>query len=201
MATSMQLTFEILTAPDGNIHVQHKVGFNEAEHHVHSPEGYEKWRNSEGKVRPEINIPPDPKPGTCDCGLAPGFIRECNGKTWFNAKFGEDRPKENDGEKAVPSAPEAPKVEVAPPGEADVNAEKGDDEMVTYQATATVGGKKETKEFQHKKASPWAVKRYAASKFFAALVKDMKPLEVWKAIDLKPVRAKKEKPEKKTKKK
>jgi len=186
MGTSMELAFTATKTPDGNIHVQDMVGIMKGQHHVHSPEGFERWRKATLKDRPEMNV--EPKEGSC-CDLKPGYVRECNDSTRFEPKLGEKQESAD-----VPPEPEAPPAPKEVEDAAKTSAAKGNgDEMITYQATATVGGKKESKEFQHKKASPWAVKKYAATKFFAELVKDMKPLEVWKAINLKPVRAKAQK--------
>lgn len=196
---SDEMTFKVTECMDGALHVQNFTGMYLGQHHVHSKKGFEDWKK---KAVPENKGKLKVEKGVCKCGLKPGWVRECNGKDWFNANFGEE-PEPSVSGAAVPLAQESPKVETpsqAPvklPEKAPVTGAKG--VMMKYVATATVDGKKEVHEFEHAKVSPWKVKDFAVKKFFAGLAKDKKPLEVWKAVKIKPVpekAAKKEKREK-----
>lgn len=186
------MTFTVTECPDGTLHVQNLVGMYLGQHHVHSKKGFEEWKKKAG---PEAKGSLKTEKGVCNCGLKPGWVRECNGKDWFNANFGEDPEGVSESVAAVPVAQEPPKSEAPSPApekppdkQAPGKGAEGD--RMKYTATATVDGKKEVHEFEHDKASPWKIKDFAAKKFFAGFVKDKKPLEVWKAIDIKPVREK-----------
>lgn len=186
-----QMDFFVSHLPDGTYHVQDKTGPHFGQHHVHSKEGFERWEKKR-KLGGAISIGVAPN---CDCGLAVGFVKECNGKVWFNAAFGEKRNAEtpeliSKPEDAAPEpvAPDAKPPEGKKEKKPQVNEAKG--EKMKFLATAKVDGKLETHEFEHDKGSPWKIKDFAAKKFFAALIKDKKPLEVWKAISVEPVRAK-----------
>jgi hypothetical protein len=204
------ISFIVSKTTDGLIHVQNIVGGHDGQHHVHSEKGFEKWKKESVPKDITISI----VPGACACGLTVGQVKEINGKIWLNANF-EEVPNEvatpapalTSEEKnilvtaAVASTKPEQKgkvVEPKKPKEAKVPQKEG--ELMTYSATAKVDGKPVTHQFQHQKGSPWAIKRFAASKFFPSLVKDKKPLEVWKLIDLKPVVEAKPKKEPKAKK-
>lgn len=194
-----QMDFKVSRLPDGTYHVQDRVGAFLGQHHVHSKEGFDRWEKK--RKSGEISIEAAPN---CDCGMGVGFVKECNGKVWFNAAFGEKRldepavvaqkteepiskPKEAAPEPVVPDAkkPNVWKKIVTP----QVSEAKGG-MMMKFLATAQVEGKLETHEFEHEKASPWKVKDFAAKKFFAALIKDKKPLEIWKSVSVEPIREK-----------
>lgn len=193
------ISFAVSKTGDNLIHVQNIVGGHEGQHHVHSEKGFEKWRKESVPKGIEIKI----EPRACPCGLTVGQVKEINGKTWLNANF-EEVPNEvtTPAPEVVEQKPEqkgkVEQKEPKKPKEAKEPQKEG--ELMTYSATAKVDGKTETHQFQHQKGSPWAVKRFAASKFFPSLVKDKKPLEVWKLIDLKPVVEAKPKKEPKAKK-
>lgn len=185
------LSFRVTETTDGLLHVQNVVKGHDGQHHVHGKGGFKKWQRECAK---EIAI--SITQGDCACGLAAGQVKEIDGRIWNNPHF-EEVPDEVVA-KAQPSIGEQKqdekgKVKPEKPKEAKEPRKEG--ELVTYSATAKVDGKPVTHQFQHKKGSPWAVKNFAAQKFFSAVVKDKKPLEVWKLIDLKPVaepKAKKE---------
>jgi hypothetical protein len=194
-----EMDFIVSHLPDGTYHVQDKTGPHLGQHHVHSKEGFERWEKKR-KLGGAISIGVAPN---CDCGLAVGFVKEFNGKVWFNAVFGEKRIADASVEDQKPEEPISKPEEAAPEpvapeaknpkaGKKDklpqVNEAKG--EKMKFIATAQVEGKLETHEFEHEKASPWKVKDFAAKKFFAALIKDKKPLEIWKAIAVEPFREK-----------
>lgn len=70
-AAMITMTFSVSKDTDGNIHVQNGVMGMLGQHHVHSPEGFERWRKPGDSIR-EID-------GLCDCGLRPGQVRDHTG--------------------------------------------------------------------------------------------------------------------------
>lgn len=53
---------------DGNVHVQNAVAGMLGQHHVHSPEGFVRWRKPTDDIRDAA--------GPCDCTLEPGQARD-----------------------------------------------------------------------------------------------------------------------------
>jgi hypothetical protein len=68
----ISMTFYVSKDKDGNIHVQNAVMGALGQHHVHSLEGFERWRKPGDSIR-EIA-------GVCDCGLSPGQVRDHTGR-------------------------------------------------------------------------------------------------------------------------
>jgi len=68
--------------PDGLYHVQNMVGPFEGQHHVHTEAGYRKWKKGIDKKRIHAG-----ETDSCMCGLEPGYIRDCDGRVWFNEKY------------------------------------------------------------------------------------------------------------------
>lgn len=65
--------------PDGTVHVQNAVGPYLGQHHVHTPEDFERWMEG----RPDLGIGPvdptnlhDVQAGPCQCGLKAGEMRD-----------------------------------------------------------------------------------------------------------------------------
>lgn len=187
------LSFRVTETTDGLLHVQNVVKGHDGQHHVHGKAGFLKWQKQ--SVPKEITI--STVAGPCACGLTAGQVKEIDGRIWNNPHFQEAT------DEAVTAQPVG--VEQKPESVGKVikdqkpkkepKAAPAEGELMTYSATAKVDGKPVSHQFQHKKGSPWAVKRFAAQKFFPSLVKDKKPLEVWKLIDLKPVTEEKPKKE------
>ena len=72
----------VALTPDGLYHVQNVVGAMPGQHHVHSEQGYMKWkRNMSQRYIFEENAE------FCSCRLDPGYVREFDGRVWFNEKF------------------------------------------------------------------------------------------------------------------
>ena len=79
----LQMRFYVFQTPDGNYHVQNMVGGYEGQHHVHSPQSFDKWsKEIAGLGNIEML-----DPASCDCGLVPGDIRGHTGKIQHNAEF------------------------------------------------------------------------------------------------------------------
>lgn len=62
------MQFYVFTDSDGNVHVQNAVAGMLGQHHVHTPEDFERWRKDSDDVR-EMG-------GSCGCGLQPGQVRD-----------------------------------------------------------------------------------------------------------------------------
>lgn len=72
---------------NGTVHVQNCVAGMDGQHHVHTLKGYRKWKKDVGGRNA---IDTKAKPGAmCDCGLAPGQMREYDGKVWENTDHPE----------------------------------------------------------------------------------------------------------------
>jgi hypothetical protein len=69
----------VALTPDGWYHVQNVVGTMPGQHHVHSEQGYIKWKKNIDKkyIHEEIAE-------FCPCGLEPGYVKEHDGRAWFN---------------------------------------------------------------------------------------------------------------------
>jgi hypothetical protein len=65
--------------PDGMYHVQNMAGALVGQHHVHSQRGFGKWKRNISKKYIHID-----KADSCECGLEPGYVREYDGRVWFN---------------------------------------------------------------------------------------------------------------------
>lgn len=107
-------SFTVTKCPDGSVHVQNVVGMHLGQHHVHSEKGFAEWKK---KAAPENKGGIEVAEGVCNCGLKPGWVREINGRDWFNANFGEDS-----GQNASPAA--VPSVQGSPSLEAPVLSEE-----------------------------------------------------------------------------
>lgn len=151
-----ETTFKVTESPDGMFHVQNFLGMYLGQHHVHSKAGFDGWKK---KAAPEDKGKLKIEAGACKCGLKPGWVRECNGKDWFNANFGEESGPSVSGA-AVPLPQEPPKVEapsqapVKPPEKTPVKGVEGD--QMSDSATATQAKKKVQSEAGHKS---WATRR------------------------------------------
>ena len=64
------MTFYCTREPDGTVHVQNAVMGYLGQHHVHSPEDFERWKTGISKSHV---VWLDAAP--CDCGLKPGEVR------------------------------------------------------------------------------------------------------------------------------
>jgi hypothetical protein len=76
------MTFLATETSDGLIHVQNYVGYHEGQHHVHTKESFEKWKN-QGKTPTEVTV----EKGECLCKLKAGDVREYDGQIWHNNKW------------------------------------------------------------------------------------------------------------------
>jgi len=67
-----EMHFYVTRTPDGNIHVQNAVGPYMGQHHVHTRKDFAIWKADipKGQLHDHGRIEP------CDCGLAPGEVRE-----------------------------------------------------------------------------------------------------------------------------
>lgn len=70
------MTFYVHEQPDGTIHVQNMLAGMLGQHHVHTPEDYERWRNLDSfPVSDEDISRASQDTNPCTCGLAPGESR------------------------------------------------------------------------------------------------------------------------------
>lgn len=154
-----ETTFKVTESPDGMFHVQNIVGMYLGQHHIHSKKGFEEWKK---KAAPENKGKLKIEKGVCNCGLKPGWVREINGRDWFNANFGEE-PEPSASGAAVPPPQELPKVEapssapVEPPEKTPVKGVKGD--QMSDSATATATPKAGKKSHSEAARRAWAVRR------------------------------------------
>jgi len=79
----LTMRFYVTETPDGLIHVQNVIGPFLGQHHVHTKEGYEKWKRS-GKIKKKNIIY---QKGECNCGLKPSQVREYDGHVWTSDRF------------------------------------------------------------------------------------------------------------------
>ncbi|MFA5152470.1 MAG: hypothetical protein WC554_07935 [Clostridia bacterium] len=79
---SAKMSFVAHKSTDGNIHVQNYVGAMSGQHHVHSPEGFEKWKRTIHLK--DLTMEDEHE---CFCGLKPGDVREYDGWVWKNEMF------------------------------------------------------------------------------------------------------------------
>ena len=68
--------------PDGLYHVQNMVGPYFGQHHVHTEKGYITWKKKIDKKYIHFE-----EADFCVCGLQPGYVKEYDGRVWFNEKF------------------------------------------------------------------------------------------------------------------
>jgi hypothetical protein len=68
--------------PDGLYHVQNMAGTLIGQHHVHSEEGFGKWKKPIDKKYIHTE-----KAEFCACGLGAGSVKEYDGRIWFNDKY------------------------------------------------------------------------------------------------------------------
>ncbi len=78
-----QLLHEVTRCADGTIHVQDVHRFALGVHRVHSAAAFERWQK---QADAEIETSSE---ATCDCGLAPGQVREINDRVWFDPQYGD----------------------------------------------------------------------------------------------------------------
>lgn len=70
-----RMTFYCIKEKDGTIHVQNVVRGMLGQHHVHTVEDFEKWRNGEPPISDDsIEWLEGTTP--CDCGLKAGEVRQ-----------------------------------------------------------------------------------------------------------------------------
>jgi hypothetical protein len=69
--------------PDGLYHVTNIVMGMRGQHHVHSKEGYERWK-AHNKIPDEKIIIGE---GNCNCGMRPGDVEEYDGHKWHSDRF------------------------------------------------------------------------------------------------------------------
>ena len=81
---TVKMHFFATECPDGTIHVQNYVGAYRGQHHVHSKESFEKWKQ---KTETELGVSVDMEKGECNCGLKPGDVKEYDGHVWHNEKW------------------------------------------------------------------------------------------------------------------
>ena len=85
MMLHIRVSFWVRRTPEGTIHVQNYIGGLRGQHHVHTPESFERWRRNLGD---EEGVTIHEGEGPCSCGLTePGQVREYDGREWFNPRF------------------------------------------------------------------------------------------------------------------
>ncbi len=72
----------VALTPDGQYHVQNVVGAFPGQHHVHSEQGYMKWKRSINRKYLHEEIAE-----FCPCGLEPGYVKEHDGRVWLNEEY------------------------------------------------------------------------------------------------------------------
>lgn len=73
--------------PDGTVHVQNSIMGHLGQHHVHTLQGYRRWKKDLKLKCTEKRAKEGEK---CDCGFTtPGKIREYDGKEWVNDEHPE----------------------------------------------------------------------------------------------------------------
>ena len=84
---SPRMVFEVKRNKDGTVHVQnivlHMGIIYKGQHHVHTEEGFRKWLE-ENKIDKDSLIYLE---GECDCGLKAGYVKEYDGKVWFDERY------------------------------------------------------------------------------------------------------------------
>jgi hypothetical protein len=77
MLLSMTMHFYVSQDSDGSIHVTNMVGAYEGQHHVHTPEDFEKWKAETLKsfAKEEHFHRLESRFDQCDCGLKPGEVK------------------------------------------------------------------------------------------------------------------------------
>ena len=73
----------VALTPDGLYHVQNMIGAMIGQHHVHTEKGY---KEVEEGHRQEVHSLEE-MAEFCACGLEPGYVKEHDGRVWFNEKF------------------------------------------------------------------------------------------------------------------
>jgi len=73
---------------DGTVHVQNYVSGMAGQHHVHTLEGYRKWK---GDLKLKCSERKGKSGEKCDCGLSPGQLKEYTGHVWENKEHKEWR--------------------------------------------------------------------------------------------------------------
>jgi hypothetical protein len=72
----------VALTPDGLYHVQNMVGTMIGQHHVHSENGYKEWKSKVDEK--DIHLE---ESEFCPCGLEAGYVKEFDGRVWFNKKY------------------------------------------------------------------------------------------------------------------
>jgi hypothetical protein len=67
--------------PDGLYHVQNMLGVMIGQHHVHTEQDYNSWKKGIDKKYIHLE-----KAEFCPCGLEAGYVKEFDGRVWFNGK-------------------------------------------------------------------------------------------------------------------
>jgi len=75
MTMAMEMSFYCTREADGTIHVQNAVMGFLGQHHVHTPEDFERWRRAGYQPVPDRLIH-WLEAAPCRCGLAPGEVRQ-----------------------------------------------------------------------------------------------------------------------------
>lgn len=143
MSKAPDLLHEVAVAPDGACHVQDVHRFSLGQHRVYGAAAYARWRRSVTG-----GVPVEERQAACDCGLAPGQVREFTGTTWVDPKIAERGdpapPPPAEPPKATPRAETPTKAEAAPPAEGAGKrrkAKRKEADMAKAKAKAKVSGR------------------------------------------------------------
>lgn len=83
----VKIYFLVIRCPDGTVHVQNVIGPYLGQHHVHTMEGYERWRRHIEETLRRDAYEFMESEGACDCGLEPGWVREYDGRVWYSGRW------------------------------------------------------------------------------------------------------------------
>jgi hypothetical protein len=72
----------VTVTPGGQYHVQNMVGSMIGQHHVHSEQGFRKWKRKIDKKYIHLE-----RGEFCVCGLGPGYVKEFDGRVWLNKRY------------------------------------------------------------------------------------------------------------------
>lgn len=76
-----QMRFYVSINKDGTYHVQNAVAGNLGQHHVHTKDGFEKWKKDvDSDAIKMLN-------GQCNCGLDIGYVKSHTGTITYNPDF------------------------------------------------------------------------------------------------------------------
>jgi len=68
----------VTLTPDGLYHVENIVGPYPGQHHIHTEQGYRRWRSNIDKKYIHLE-----EGELCVCGLEPGYVLEYDGRVWY----------------------------------------------------------------------------------------------------------------------